>query len=74
MNKLIKFWLSIVKAKQLRFAFIQTDRAIYDRVAVLSCSEVLIKVEFPKKIKGKWAIVRETIPRRFIEKARYYQN
>ena len=72
MNELIKFWLEIMKEKECRFAFIQTTRAIYDRVAVVGLTAVEMIIEYPRMVKGKWTIAHETISRDWVEKARYY--
>ncbi len=74
MDKLIKFWLSIARRNNWRFAFLRTENAIYDRVAVIDSSPISMDIEYPKRVKGKWTIVHEKLAIRDIVKGRYYQN
>ena len=74
MNEVIKFWLQIMRDKEIRFGLVKTTRAIFDRVAILDTGDGKIVVEYPLFVKGKWMIKHEIISFLDVVRARYYQN
>ena len=72
LNLIVENWLKDMKRGQVRFAFLETCHAIYDRVAVLTDKATGLYIQYPKKRTKRWTIEKETIPANHVVSLRYY--
>jgi hypothetical protein len=62
-----------LKRRGVRFAWIRTEDAVYDKAAVVMEGKSGIVVEFPRSAGKEWKIRKESIPYGRIERIRYYR-
>ena len=74
MNEMIKDWLKRCKEKGLRFTFLRTRSAIFDRVVVVKEKAFSLLIAYPKMHKGKWRIINEEVAISSIIHGKYYQS
>lgn len=84
---LVEKWQENMRKAKRAFAIIRTDRAIYDRVAIVADLPTILTVQFPQgdgrrskdtstmlKLSKTFSIKQENIDKRDIRKFRYYKD